>query len=266
MTEKKANISLKIEEVPSREEAIRVCGRGELHLAVLIEAMRREDYEFVLSKPQVILKKIDGVEHEPVEKVHIEVPQEFSGSVIEELSRRKGEMQALNTNEHEITFIEFLIPTRGLMGYRNDFMTVTRGLGILTSIFDHYAPWKGTIPGRPRGVLISNGSGKTTGYACFSVQDRGSLFVQPGDEVYEGMIVGENSRDNDLVVNVTRGKQLTNVRASGSDENIILTPPRKFTLEQAIDFIEDDELIEVTPHFIRLRKRYLDENERKKKS
>ena len=266
MLEKRANISLKIEEIASREDAIRICGRGELHLAVLIEAMRREGYEFTLSKPQVILKTIDGVENEPIESVHIEVPQEFSGSVIEELSRRKGEMRTLNTNEHDITSMEFLIPTRGLMGYRNDFMTVTRGLGILTSIFDNYSPWKGTIPGRIRGVLISNCIGKTTGYACFSVQDRGSLFVGPGDEVYEGMIVGENSRDNDLVVNVTRGKQLTNVRASGNDENIILTPPRVFTLEQAIDFIENDELIEVTPHFIRLRKRFLMENDRKRKS
>ncbi len=266
MLEKRANISLKIEEMASRDDSIRICGRGELHLAVLIEAMRRESYEFVLSKPQVILKTIDGVENEPLEVVHIEVPQEFSGAVIEELSRRKGEMRSLNTNEHDITFMEFLIPTRGLMGYKNDFMTVTRGLGILTSIFDSYAPCKGDIPGRLRGVLVSNCAGKTTGYACFSVQDRGSLFVGPGDEVYEGMVVGENSRDNDLVVNVTRGKQLTNVRASGSDENIILTPPRKFTLEQAIDFIEDDELIEVTPHFIRLRKRFLLENERKRKS
>ena len=266
MLEKRANISLKIEEVASREDSIRICGRGELHLAVLIEAMRREGYEFVLSKPQVIIKKVDGEDHEPMEVAHIEVPQEFSGSVIEELSRRKGEMRSLSTNEHEITSIEFLIPTRGLMGYRNEFMTVTRGLGILTSLFENYSPWKGTIPGRVKGVLISNGPGKTTGYACFSVQDRGSLFVGPGDEVYEGMVVGENSRDNDLVVNVTRGKQLTNVRASGSDENIILTPPRKFTLEQAIDFIQDDELIEVTPNFIRLRKRFLAENERKRKS
>ncbi len=185
--------------------------------------------------------------------------------MIEELSRRKGEMRALNTNEHNITTIEFFIPTRGLMGYRNEFLTVTRGFGILTSVFDSYGPHKGEIPGRPSGVLVSNGPGKVTGYACFSIQERGSLFVGPGDEVYEGMVVGENSRDNDLVVNVVRGKQLTNVRASGSDENIILTPPRTFTLEQAIDFIQDDELVEVTPHFIRLRKRLLNENERKRK-
>lgn len=263
--ERKANISLKIEEVASRDDAIRICGRGELHLAVLIEAMRREDYECTISKPQVILKKVDGADHEPFETAHIEVPQEFSGQVIEELSRRKGEMRSLNTNEHNITSIEFYIPTRGLMGYRNEFMTITRGLGILTSIFDSYAPFKGAIPGRQRGVMISNCAGKVTGYALFSLQDRGTLFVGPGDEVYEGMVVGEHNRDNDLMVNVTRGKQLTNVRAAGSDENIILTPPRTFTLEQAIDFVQDDELVEVTPHYIRLRKRYLLENERKRK-
>ena len=262
--ERKANISLKIEEVTGREDAIRVCGRGELHLAVLLEAMRRENYEFTISKPQVILKKIEGVEQEPYEVAHIEVPQEFSGSVIEELSRRKGEMRSLETNEHGITSIQFFIPTRGLMGYRNEFMTITRGLGIMTSIFDSYGPHKGPMPGRQRGAMISGNTGKVTGYACFSLQDRGSLFVGPGDDVYEGMIAGENSRDNDLVVNVTKAKQLTNVRASGSDENIILTPPRQFTLEQAIDFIQDDELVEVTPHFIRLRKRYLTENERKR--
>jgi GTP-binding protein len=264
--EKRANISLKIEEVASREDAMRVCGRGELHLAVLIEAMRKEGYEFTISKPKVIIKTVEGQPHEPIEVVHIEVPQDYSGAVIEELSRRKGEMRQLSTNEHNITSLEFLIPTRGLMGYRNDFMTVTRGLGILTSTFDSYAPWKGEIPGRKKGVLVSNCLGKVTAYACFGIQDRGTLFASPGEDVYEGMIVGENQRDNDLVVNVTKGKQLTNVRASGSDENIILTPPRQFTLEQAIDFIQDDELVEVTPHFIRLRKVYLNENERKRKS
>jgi GTP-binding protein len=262
--ERKANISLKIEE-NYRDDAARICGRGELHLAVLIEAMRRENYEFTISKPQVIIKEVGGALQEPYEVVHIEVPQEYSGTVIEELSRRKGEMRTLNTNEHNITSIEFLIPTRGLMGYRNNFLTATRGLGILTSVFDSYGPHKGNIPGRPNGVLISNAPGKVTAYACFSIQERGALFVGPGDEVYEGMIVGENSRDNDLVVNVIRGKQLTNVRASGSDENIILIPPRTFTLEQAIDFIQDDELVEVTPNSIRLRKRLLNEHDRKRK-
>ena len=264
LQEKKANISLRIEE-GFRDDSVRVCGRGELHLAVLIEAMRREGYEFCISKPVVILKEIDGVTQEPFELVHIEVPQDYSGAVIEELSKRKGEMRSLDTNEHNITTLSFLIPTRGLMGYRNTFLTVTRGLGILTSSFECYGAFKGEIPGRQNGVLISNTLGKTTGYACFGLQDRGTLFVNPGDEVYEGMIVGENSRDNDLVVNVVKGKQLTNVRASGSDENIILIPPRTFTLEQAIDFIQDDELVEITPHFIRLRKRALSETDRKRR-
>lgn len=263
--EKRANISLKIEEVEGRDDAIRVCGRGELHLAVLLEAMRREDYEFVISKPKVILKVVDGENHEPLEIAHIEVPEAYSGTVIEELSRRKGELRSLLTNEQGITTLEFAIPTRGLMGYRNEFLTVTRGLGILTSVFDSYVPWKGTIPGRQRGVMISSGLGKVTAYASFSLQERGTLFNGPGEDVYEGMIVGEHNRDNDLVVNITRPKQLTNVRASGSDENIILVPPRTFTLEQAIDFIQDDELVEITPHFIRLRKRFLSENDRKRK-
>lgn len=262
MQEKRANISLRIEE--KRDDAVEVCGRGELHIAVLLEAMRREGYEFVISKPRVILKTIDGVESEPMENVHIEVPQEFSGAVIEELSRRRGEMRLLETNEHGITTMQFFMPTRGLMGYRNEFMTVTRGLGILTSIYDSYGPWKGPIAGRTRGAMISGNQGKATGYACFSLQERGTLFVNPGEEVYEGMIVGEHNRDNDLIVNVTREKHLTNVRASGSDENIILTPPRTFTLEQAIDFINDDEVVEITPTNIRLRKRLMKEHERKR--
>ncbi len=261
--EKKANISLSIE-TQEDQDKITVSGRGELHLAVLIEAMRREEYEFSVSTPRVIVKEEDGIKYEPIERVRIDVPQDYSGAIIEELSRRRGEMQLLNTDANNITSIEFLIPTRGLMGYRNEFLTATRGLGILTSVFENYAPWRGEIPGRTRGVLISIGSGKTSGYACFGLQNRSVLFVSPGDEVYEGMIVGENSRDNDLVVNVTKGKQLTNVRASGSDENIILTPPRKFTLEQAIEYIQEDELIEVTPDSIRMRKRYLTENERKR--
>lgn len=262
--EKRSNISLRIDEVEGEQDKITISGRGELHLSVLIEAMRREGYEFSVSKPRVIIKEINKEKYEPIERVHIEVPGEYSGSVIEELSRRRGELQLLDTDEHGITAIDFLIPTRGLMGYRNEFMTITRGLGILTSVFENFSPWKGMIPGRQRGVLISNGPGKTSAYACFSLQDRGVLFTNPGDEVYEGMIVGEHSRDNDLIVNVTKGKQLTNVRAAGSDENIILTPPRRFTLEQAIDYIQDDELIEVTPDSIRMRKRFLTENERKR--
>ena len=264
--EKRANISLKIEEIPNRDDAIRVCGRGELHLAVLIEAMRREGYELAISKPKVITKEVDGVLMEPTERVHVEVPENFSGTVIEDLSRRKGEMRSLETSEHGLTTMQFLVPTRGLMGYRNDFLTRTSGLGVLTSIFEAFIPWKGEMPSRTRGVLISNSGGKANGYALFNLQERGSLFVKPGEEVYEGMVVGQHARDNDLVVNATKAKQLTNIRAAGSDENIILTPPRKFTLEQAIDYIADDELVEVTPNFIRLRKLYLLENERKRAS
>lgn len=263
--EKRSNISLRIE-AEETQDKMTVAGRGELHLAVLMEAMRREGYEFSISKPRVITKEVDGVKHEPLEKVYVEVPQEYAGSVIEELSRRRGEMQNLHTNEHGVTSLEFLIPMRGLMGYRNEFLTMTRGLGILTSVFEGFVPWKGTIPGRLRGVMISNVPGKAVGFACFNLQERGVLFVSPGEEVYEGMIVGEHSRDNDLAVNITKGKQLTNVRAAGSDENIILVPARRFTLEQSIDYIQDDELIEVTPDAVRMRKRFLTENERKQKA
>lgn len=263
--EKRSNISLRIEDDPDEQDKITVSGRGELHLAVLIESMRREGYEFSVSKPRVIIKEIDGVKNEPVERVNIEVPEQYSGAVIEELSRRRGELQLLGTDEHSICRMEFIIPTRGLMGYRNEFLTITRGLGILTSTFENFSPWKGVIPGRPRGVLVSMCAGKTSGYSCFNLQDRGVLFVGPTDDVYEGMIVGENSRDNDLLVNVIKGKQLTNVRASGTDENIVLIPARRHTLEQAIDYIQDDELIEVTPDAIRMRKRFLTENERKRK-
>jgi GTP-binding protein len=264
--EKRSNISLRIEESSNQQDAMKVSGRGELHLAVLIETMRREGYELSVSKPQVIIKEIDGVKHEPIERVYIEVPEQYSGSVIEELSKRKGTMVSLHTNEQGITSMEFLVPTRGLMGYRNEFLTVTRGLGILTSLFENFSPWKGDMPKRKNGVLISINQGKTTAYSIFNLQDRGVIFKNPGDEIYEGMIVGENNRDNDMIVNLTKGKQLTNVRASGSDENIILIPPRVFTLEKAIDYIEDDELIEVTPNSINLRKRHLKETDRKRNS
>ncbi|MCC5831605.1 MAG: translational GTPase TypA [Chlamydiales bacterium] len=262
LKEKRSNIALRIIE---GTEEMTVCGRGELQLSVLLESMRREGIEMTVSQPQVIIKEIDGVKCEPVERVYIETPQEFSGSVIEELSKRKGEMQQLSTDENGITHIEFLVPTRGIMGYRNEFLTVTRGLGIMTSLFDSFHPWKGEIPKRGKGALISINQGSATGYSIGQIQKRGILFISPGDEVYEGMIVGEHSRDNDLVVNVTKGKQLTNVRASGSDENILITPAKKLTLEQAIDFIEDDELIEITPRFLRIRKKYLKEVDRKRR-
>lgn len=262
--EKRSNISYEITEDDSDQSKITVSGRGELHLAVLLEAMRRENYEFCVSKPQVIVKEVDGVKNEPISRVHIEVPEEYSGTVIEQLSKKRGEMQHLNIDDQKIAHLEFLIPVRGIMGYRNDFLTNTRGLGIMTSIFDSFQPWKGTIPTRTRGVLISLCPGSANAYASFNLESRGTLFTQPGDPVYEGMIVGENSRENDLIVNITKGKQLTNVRAAGTDENIVLSPPKKFNLENAICYIDDDELIEVTPASIRLRKKYLSENERKR--
>jgi GTP-binding protein len=266
MKEKRSNISLKIEEVAGKEDAISVSGRGELHLSVLIETMRREGFEFAVSKPKVIMKKENGIDLEPFEIAHVEVKEEFSGAVIQELSVRKGTLKSLHTNEHSITQMEFSIPTRGLMGFRNDFLTMTKGEGILTSTFDEYAETKGEMPGRKQGSLISNCAGKTTPYALFLLQDRGVFFIEPGCEVYEGMIVGEHSRDNDLNINVAREKHLTNVRASGSDENIILSPPRVLTLESAIDFIQDDELIEITPKSIRIRKIHLKEVDRKRNS
>ncbi|MBS0655578.1 MAG: translational GTPase TypA, partial [Verrucomicrobia bacterium] len=262
--ERRANISLKIDFSSNDQDIITIAGRGELHLSVLIEAMRREGFEMSLSKPRVIIKREENQELEPFEIATIEVPEAYSGGVIEELSRRRGEMQSLDTSPEGITRMEFRIPTRGLMGYRSDFLTQTRGLGILTSVFEKYAPLAGPIAGRKQGVMVSSCQGKSTPYAAFQLQDRGWLFVGPQDEVYEGMIVGEHSRDNDIVVNITKEKQLTNVRASGSDENVILTPHRRFTLEQAIDFIQNDELIEVTPGFIRMRKRMLQEVDRKR--
>jgi len=262
--EKRTNISYQISESDDDQKKITIAGRGELHLAILLEAMRREGYEFCVSKPQVIYKHVDDVLHEPLEKVFIEVPEEYSGNVIEQLSRKKGEMHHLHTDPQGITQMEFLIPTRGLMGYRNEFLTATRGLGILTSTYELHAPHKGDIPSRVNGALIALSSGKANSYACFNLEGRGKLFVEPGDEVYEGMVVGEHSRDNDLVVNIIKGKQLTNVRASGTDEKIILAPPRKFTIEQAIGYINRDECIEVTPDTIRLRKTFLTENERKR--
>lgn len=262
--EKQSNISYEITEPEKDQSKITVSGRGQLHLAVLLEAMRREGYEFCVSKPQVIIKIIDGTKYEPFSRVHIEVPEEYSGGVIEQLSSKRGEMQHLHVDEQGLSHLEFFIPTRGIMGYRNDFLTHTKGLGIMTSVFDSFQPWKGVIPGRKRGVLVSLLQGKANAYASFNLASRGTLFTKPGDEVYEGMIVGEHNRDNDLTVNIIKGKQLTNVRAAGSDENIILSPPKKFNLEEAICYIEDDELIEVTPDVIRLRKKYLTENERKR--
>ncbi len=260
------NVALRVEPGDSADR-FRVSGRGELHLSVLIESMRREGFELAVSKPEVVIKEIDGVKHEPYESLVIDVEEEHQGAVIEELGNRKAEMQDMTSDGKGRTRMTFLVPTRGLIGFRSQFLGLTSGTGIMTHIFDHYGVFKGgDIARRKNGVLVSMVRGKTLAYALDTLQQRGRLFVEPGIEVYEGMIVGLHSRDNDLVVNPTKAKQLTNIRASGNDDNILLTPPIKHSLEQAMEFIESDELVEITPNHIRLRKQYLTENERKRMS
>ncbi|MCK5879840.1 MAG: translational GTPase TypA, partial [Holophagae bacterium] len=239
-------------------------GRGELQLAVLIENMRRESYEFQVSKPKVIYRELKGKRTEPIELAVIDTGDEFAGVVIEKMGIRKGQMINMTNGVDGYTRLEFKVPARGLIGFRNEFMTVTRGTGILNHTFYEYEYEKGEIPGRARGVLISQSKCKSVGYALFNLQPRGEIFIGPGVETYEGMIVGEHSRDSDLVVNVAKGKKLTNTRASGSDEAIRLTPPREFSLEQAMEFIADDELLEITPSHIRMRKKVLNAMDRRK--
>jgi GTP-binding protein len=260
--ELRTNVSLRVEDTDNTD-TFKVSGRGELHLSILIENMRREGYELAVSKPEVISREIDGVRCEPMEYLVIDVPEEHQGTVIEKLGPRRAEMVSLHPMDG-INRLEFLIPARGLIGFRTEFLTDTRGTGVMTHTFHDYAPWKGPIPGRKNGVLIAMEAGETVAYAIFGLQERGIFFVGPGVEVYEGMIVGQHAKENDLVVNVGKGKKLTNIRASGSDDAVRLTPARILTLEQALEFIDDDELVEVTPKSIRLRKRYLDENERKR--
>ena len=258
------NVALRVEpgETP---EKFKVSGRGELHLSVLIESMRREGFELGVSRPEVIQKVIDGEIREPYELVMLDVEEHHQGSVIEELGKRKGDMTNMEVDGKGRVRLTFMIPSRGLIGFRSQFLTMTSGTGIMTSIFDHYGRVKdGEMGARNNGVLVSMVNGKVLGYALFTLQERGRLFIDPNIEVYEGMVIGIHSRSNDLVVNPTKGKQLTNVRASGTDENIVLTPPIRFSLEQALDFIEDDELVEVTPSGIRIRKKFLKENERKR--
>jgi GTP-binding protein len=245
----------------------RVSGRGELHLSVLIESMRREGFELAVSRPEVIMQDIDGVLHEPFESLVIDCNEEHQGSVIEELGYRKAEMQDLLPDGKGRVRLQFLVPTRGLIGFRSMFLGMTSGSGLMTHVFDHYGEFKNAnLGGRNNGVLVSMVKGKALGFALFNLQERGRLFIGPNIEVYEGMIIGLHSRDNDLAVNPTKGKQLTNVRASGTDEAITLSSPILHTLEQAMEFIADDELVEVTPSQIRLRKRFLTENERKRNS
>ncbi|KAA0874622.1 translational GTPase TypA [Nitrincola tapanii] len=258
------NVALRVEPGESPEK-FKVSGRGELHLSVLIESMRREGFELGVSRPEVIQKEIDGELREPYELVMLDVEEQHQGSVIEELGKRKGDMTNMEVDGKGRVRVTFMIPSRGLIGFRSQFMTMTSGTGIMTSVFDHYGRIKdGEMGARNNGVLVSMVNGKALAFALFSLQERGRLFINPNIEVYEGMVIGIHSRSNDLVVNPTKGKQLTNMRASGTDENIILTPPILFSLEQALDFIEDDELVEVTPNHIRIRKKLLKENERKR--
>ena len=260
--ELRTNVSLRVEETDNTD-TFKVSGRGELHLSILIENMRREGFELAVSKPEVIFKEEDGQRLEPIEYLCIDVPEEFQGTIIEKLGRRKAELLSMKQMEGT-NRLEFNIPARGLIGFRTEFMTDTRGTGTMAHSFLEYAPYKGEIESRKNGVLIAMDAGETVAYSLFNLQDRGILFVGPGIKVYEGMIIGQHAKENDLVVNASKGKKLTNVRASGSDDAVRLTPPNVLTLEQALEYIADDELVEVTPNSIRLRKKILDANERKK--
>ncbi|MDH5301674.1 MAG: translational GTPase TypA [Gammaproteobacteria bacterium] len=260
------NVALRVEDTADPDK-FRVSGRGELHLSVLIENMRREGFELGVSRPEVITRMVDGVKHEPFEQLTVDVEEPHQGTVMEKLGARGGLMQNMQSDGQGRVRIDFIIPARGLIGFRTEFLTSTQGSGLMFSVFDHYGPSKGGDYGqRKNGVLICNAAGKALTNALYNLQDRGRLFLGHGDEVYEGMLAGIHSRDNDLVVNVLKGKQLTNVRASGSDEAQVLTPPIRHTLEQALEFIDDDELVEVTPNHIRLRKKVLTESDRKRLS
>ncbi len=261
--EMESNLAMRLEETDSADRFL-VYGRGELQMAILIEQMRREGYEFAVGMPQVITKEVHGKTHEPYERALIDVPETFMGVVIEKMGTRKGQMTKMVNHGSGRVRLEFELPARGLIGYRTEFLTDTKGTGILTHLFDGYRPWAGAISHRGTGALVADRRGKGTGYAIVSLQERGELFVGPGDEVYEGMIVGENSRDADLDVNITKEKKLTNMRAASADSFEKLNPPRRMSLEESIEFIREDELIEVTPKAVRLRKRHLDPNDRKK--
>ena len=257
------NVSLRVRETDSAD-SFEVCGRGELHLSVLIETMRRENFELLVSRPKVIIKEIDGVKCEPIERLVVNVPDESIGTVIEKLGKRKAEMINMEPAEVGHTKIEFKIPARGLIGYRTEFLTDTKGAGTMNSIFDSYEPYKGEVQSRTRGVLVAFEAGTSVTYGLYNAQERGDLFIGPGVEVYEGMIVGLNSRNEDISINVCKEKHLTNTRASGSDDALRLVPPIQMSLEKSIEFIEDDELVEITPKNIRLRKKILDSKTRER--
>ncbi len=258
------NVALRVEQLDDPDK-FRVSGRGELHLSVLIETMRREGYELGVSRPEVIVREIDGELQEPYEQLTVDVEEQHQGAVMEKLGERGAELKDMVPDGKGRVRMDFIIPARGLIGFRTEFLTATQGSGLLYNVFDHYGPVKpGDYGQRNNGVLIANGNGKALAYALFNLQERGRLFIGHGEEVYEGMIIGIHSRANDLVVNPLKAKQLTNVRAAGSDENLLLTPPIRMSLEQALEFIDDDELVEVTPENIRIRKKLLKEHERKR--
>ena len=257
------NVALRVEDTADAD-VFRVSGRGELHLTILLENMRREGYELAVGKPRVVYRDIDGQKCEPYENLTVDVPDENQGAIMEELGRRRGELTNMESDGNGRTRLEYHIPARGLIGFQGEFMTLTRGVGLMSHVFDDYAPVKPDMPGRHNGVLISQEQGEAVAYALWNLEDRGRMFVSPNDKIYEGMIIGIHSRDNDLVVNPLKGKKLTNIRASGTDEAVRLTTPIKLTLEGAVEFIDDDELVEITPQSIRLRKRYLSELERRR--
>src|SRR5262249_40021192 len=257
------NVAIRITETPSKD-AFEVAGRGELQLGVLIETMRREGFELSISRPRVLTRQENGQTLEAIEEAVIDVDNEFSGVVIEKMALRKAERTEMKPSGGDKTRFVFHAPSRGLIGYHGEFLTDTRGWGVMNRLFHDWAPWKGEVPGRRNGALISNDKGQSTAYALWNLEERGQMFIADGEDVYEGMIIGENSRGQDLDVNPLKGKKLTNVRASGKDESIRLTPPRRLTLEQAMAWIEDDDLVEDTPAAIRIRKAHLDPNERKK--
>ncbi|MFP5381704.1 MAG: translational GTPase TypA [Gammaproteobacteria bacterium] len=259
------NVALRVDETGDAD-VFRVSGRGELHLTILLENMRREGFELAVGKPRVVYKEINGEKCEPYENLSIDLEDDTQGTVMEEIGRRRGELTNMESDGNGRTRLEYHIPARGLIGFQSDFMTMTRGTGLMSHVFDDYGPVKADLPGRHNGVLVSQDNGEAVAYALWKLEDRGRMFVAPGDKLYEGMIIGIHSRDNDLVVNPIKGKQLTNVRASGTDEAVRLTTPIKLTLESAVEFIDDDELVEITPKSIRIRKRHLQEHERKKAS
>jgi GTP-binding protein len=266
MRELERNVAIRVRETDDKD-SYEVAGRGELQLGILLENMRREGFELTVSRPQVVMRTDEetGQRLEPIEEVIIDVDEDHTGVVVKKLSERKGDMQEMRPSGGGRVRLVFFVPTRGLIGYQGELMTDTRGTAVMNRLFHAYAPYKGDIPGRLTGVLVSNSTGDSTAYSLFKLQERGPMMIEPGMRIYEGMIVGQHTRDNDLVVNVVEGKKLTNVRASGKDENVTLVPPIRMTLERAMSYIQDDELVEITPKTIRLRKRWLDPNERKRR-